>query len=29
MSAVLHEPRDSQAFYDSQQLPPDKRGVSF
>ncbi|HEY1228616.1 MAG TPA: hypothetical protein VGF26_14965, partial [Ramlibacter sp.] len=29
MSAVLSEPRDSQAFYDSQQLPPDKRGVTF
>jgi type II secretory ATPase GspE/PulE/Tfp pilus assembly ATPase PilB-like protein len=30
MSAVL-KPRenDSQAFYDSQQLPPDQRGVSF
>ena len=29
MSAVLHKGRDSQAFYDSQQLPPDQRGVSF
>jgi type II secretory ATPase GspE/PulE/Tfp pilus assembly ATPase PilB-like protein len=30
MSAVLKPPeRDSQAFFDSQQLPPDKRGVSF
>ncbi|MBA2962907.1 MULTISPECIES: GspE/PulE family protein [Ramlibacter] len=29
MSAVLREQRDSQAFYDSQQLPPDKRGVTF
>jgi type II secretory ATPase GspE/PulE/Tfp pilus assembly ATPase PilB-like protein len=30
MSAVLKSPeRDSQAFFDSQQLPPDKRGVSF
>jgi type II secretory ATPase GspE/PulE/Tfp pilus assembly ATPase PilB-like protein/ribonuclease HII len=30
MSAVLQSARDSeQAFYDSQQLPPDKRGVSF
>jgi type II secretory ATPase GspE/PulE/Tfp pilus assembly ATPase PilB-like protein len=28
MSAVMKE-RDSQAFYDSQQLPPDKRGVTF
>ncbi|MBK0391284.1 GspE/PulE family protein [Ramlibacter algicola] len=29
MSAVLRPERDSQAFFDSQQLPPDKRGVSF
>ncbi|WP_427914248.1 GspE/PulE family protein [Ramlibacter sp. MMS24-I3-19] len=29
MSAVLRKSRDSQAFYDSQQLPPDQRGVSF
>jgi type II secretory ATPase GspE/PulE/Tfp pilus assembly ATPase PilB-like protein len=30
MSAVLKPERDSeQAFYDSQQLPPEKRGVSF
>ncbi|MGZ5272324.1 MAG: GAF domain-containing protein, partial [Ramlibacter sp.] len=29
MSAVLRPERDSQAFYDSQQLPPDKRGVTF
>jgi len=29
MSAVLKESRDSQAFFDSQQLPPDKRGVTF
>jgi len=30
MSAVLKSPeRDSQAFFDSQQLPPDKRGMSF
>jgi type II secretory ATPase GspE/PulE/Tfp pilus assembly ATPase PilB-like protein len=29
MNAVLKEHRDSQAFFDSQQLPPDKRGVSF
>ncbi|HEY8048236.1 MAG TPA: GspE/PulE family protein [Ramlibacter sp.] len=30
MSAVLKPvERDSQAFYDSQQLPPDQRGVSF
>ncbi|HET6829596.1 MAG TPA: GAF domain-containing protein, partial [Ramlibacter sp.] len=30
MSAVLQSARDSeQAFFDSQQLPPDKRGVSF
>lgn len=30
MSAVLQSGRDSeQAFFDSQQLPPDKRGVSF
>ena len=29
MSAVLKEHSDSQAFFDSQQLPPDKRGVSF
>lgn len=30
MSAVLQPGRDSeQAFFDSQQLPPDKRGVSF
>jgi type II secretory ATPase GspE/PulE/Tfp pilus assembly ATPase PilB-like protein len=29
MNAVLRPERDSQAFYDSQQLPPDKRGVSF
>src|SRR5687768_621172 len=29
MSAVLKNKRDSQAFFDSQQLPPDKRGVSF
>jgi type II secretory ATPase GspE/PulE/Tfp pilus assembly ATPase PilB-like protein len=30
MSAVLKSPeRDSQAFFDSQMLPPDKRGVSF
>jgi type II secretory ATPase GspE/PulE/Tfp pilus assembly ATPase PilB-like protein len=30
MSAVLKPERDSeQAFFDSQQLPPDKRGVSF
>jgi type II secretory ATPase GspE/PulE/Tfp pilus assembly ATPase PilB-like protein len=30
MSAVLRPERDNeQAFYDSQQLPPEKRGVSF
>ncbi|MBA3772981.1 MAG: Flp pilus assembly complex ATPase component TadA [Ramlibacter sp.] len=29
MNAVLKPERDSQAFYDSQQLPPEKRGVSF
>jgi type II secretory ATPase GspE/PulE/Tfp pilus assembly ATPase PilB-like protein len=29
MSAVLKQERDSQAFFDSQQLPPEKRGVSF
>jgi type II secretory ATPase GspE/PulE/Tfp pilus assembly ATPase PilB-like protein len=29
MSAVMKTERDSQAFFDSQQLPPDKRGVSF
>src|SRR3954464_11578688 len=29
MNAVLKEHRDSQAFFDSQQLPPDKRGVTF
>jgi len=29
MSAVLKSDRDSQAFFDSQQLPPDKRGVTF
>ncbi|HZY17144.1 MAG TPA: GspE/PulE family protein [Ramlibacter sp.] len=29
MSAVLKSGRDSQAFFDSQLLPPDKRGVSF
>jgi type II secretory ATPase GspE/PulE/Tfp pilus assembly ATPase PilB-like protein len=29
MSAVLRQGRDTQAFLDSQQLPPDKRGVSF
>jgi type II secretory ATPase GspE/PulE/Tfp pilus assembly ATPase PilB-like protein len=30
MSAVLRsKEHDSQAFYDSQQLPPDQRGVSF
>ena len=30
MSAVLNAQRDSeQAFFDSQQLPPEKRGVSF
>jgi type II secretory ATPase GspE/PulE/Tfp pilus assembly ATPase PilB-like protein/putative methionine-R-sulfoxide reductase with GAF domain len=29
MSAVLKPERDSQAFFDSQMLPPDKRGVSF
>jgi type II secretory ATPase GspE/PulE/Tfp pilus assembly ATPase PilB-like protein len=30
MSAVLHPPRNAeQAFFDSQQLPPDKRGVTF
>ncbi|MBA2676488.1 ATPase, T2SS/T4P/T4SS family [Ramlibacter sp.] len=30
MNAVLHPPRNAeQAFFDSQQLPPDKRGVSF
>src|SRR3954471_20499912 len=29
MSAVLRQGRDTQAFFDSQQLPPDKRGVSF
>lgn len=29
MSAVLKQERDSQAFFDSQQLPPDKRGVTF
>jgi type II secretory ATPase GspE/PulE/Tfp pilus assembly ATPase PilB-like protein/ribonuclease HII len=29
MSAVLKPERDSQAFFDSQQLPPDKRGVTF
>jgi type II secretory ATPase GspE/PulE/Tfp pilus assembly ATPase PilB-like protein len=30
MSAVLKSPdHDSQAFFDSQQLPPDKRGMSF
>jgi type II secretory ATPase GspE/PulE/Tfp pilus assembly ATPase PilB-like protein len=29
MNAVLREHRDSQAFFDSQQLPPDKRGVTF
>jgi type II secretory ATPase GspE/PulE/Tfp pilus assembly ATPase PilB-like protein len=29
MSAVPKPERDSQAFFDSQQLPPDKRGVSF
>ena len=30
MNAVLKpKEHDSQAFYDSQQLPPDQRGVSF
>ncbi|HSI54118.1 MAG TPA: ATPase, T2SS/T4P/T4SS family [Ramlibacter sp.] len=29
MNAVLKPERDSQAFFDSQMLPPDKRGVSF
>ena len=29
MSAVLRTERDSQAFFDSQMLPPEKRGVSF
>src|SRR4051812_34199800 len=30
MSAVLKSPeRDSQAFFESQQLPPEKRGMSF
>src|SRR5687768_15654541 len=30
MNAVLRAERDSeQAFFDSQQLPPEKRGVSF
>jgi type II secretory ATPase GspE/PulE/Tfp pilus assembly ATPase PilB-like protein len=29
MSAILKEQLDSQAFFDSQQLPPDKRGVTF
>jgi type II secretory ATPase GspE/PulE/Tfp pilus assembly ATPase PilB-like protein len=29
MNAVLKEHRDSQAFFDSQQLPPDMRGVTF
>jgi type II secretory ATPase GspE/PulE/Tfp pilus assembly ATPase PilB-like protein len=29
MSAVLKTERDSQAFFDSQQLPPEKRGVTF
>src|SRR5687768_2505737 len=29
MSAVFKQERDSQAFFDSQQLPPDKRGVTF
>jgi type II secretory ATPase GspE/PulE/Tfp pilus assembly ATPase PilB-like protein len=29
MNAVLKEARDSQAFFDSQQLPPEKRGVTF
>ena len=29
MSAVLRPERDSQAFFDSQQLPPEKRGVTF
>jgi type II secretory ATPase GspE/PulE/Tfp pilus assembly ATPase PilB-like protein/ribonuclease HII len=29
MSAVLKPERDSQAFFDSQMLPPEKRGVSF
>jgi len=29
MSAVLKPERESQAFFDSQQLPPEKRGVTF
>lgn len=29
MSAVFKHERDSQAFFDSQQLPPEKRGLSF
>ncbi len=29
MNAVLKPERDSQAFFDSQMLPPEKRGVSF
>ncbi|MBG9388892.1 GspE/PulE family protein [Caenimonas aquaedulcis] len=29
MNAVLKPEKDSQAFYDSQMLPPEKRGVSF
>jgi len=29
VNAVLRPARDSQAFYESQQLPPDKRGVTF
>ncbi|MGE4240222.1 GspE/PulE family protein [Ramlibacter sp.] len=29
MSAVLKTERDSQAFFDSQMLPPEKRGVTF
>ncbi len=29
MSAVLKQERDSEAFFNSQQLPPEKRGVTF
>jgi type II secretory ATPase GspE/PulE/Tfp pilus assembly ATPase PilB-like protein len=29
MSAVMKTERDSQAFFDSQMLPPEKRGVTF
>ena len=29
MSAVLRPERNSQAFFDSQQLPPEKRGITF